>query len=242
MAPGYSQVGIAGCNCETTRFDVDEFGRVWYPNQLLFRVQVVDTNGNPITHFGGYGNAESQGPKSSIPDPEIGFTWLVGVGVTDKYIYMGDSHNRRLLRAKIKYAADETVDVPAHTAQAESLLKGNITDPEKVWQHVTAKDLDTRLASLITYGRVTDQKGIKKLALFLSKAEDPDEIRAAEAAVKRAIARYTFPASELIPLIKGSSAGGWKSIIRILSRIGGKDAVEAAANWMNDKRIFKVYT
>ena len=160
MAPGYSQVGIAGCNCETTRFDVDEFGRVWYPDQLLFRVRVIDTNGNPITRFGGYGNTESQGPESSIPDPEIGFTWLVGVGVTDKYIYMGDSHNRRLLRAKIVYAADETVDMPDHTALAEDLLKGTITDPDKVWQSIKSKDLDTRLASILAYGKAADEKGI----------------------------------------------------------------------------------
>jgi hypothetical protein len=34
----------------------------------------------------------------------------VGVGATDTHAYMGDSCNRRLLRAKSTYAAEETCD------------------------------------------------------------------------------------------------------------------------------------
>jgi hypothetical protein len=97
-------------------------------------VGVLDTAGNEIVHFGGYGNAESSGPdspvidpqtkqvrprkaddpkdlKSPFAEPEIAFSWLVGVGATDKYAYMGDSLNRRLLRAKLIYAAEETCPV-----------------------------------------------------------------------------------------------------------------------------------
>jgi hypothetical protein len=57
-----------------------------------------------MTHFGGYGNADSTGEK-------FGFAWLVGVAATDKYVYCGDSINKRLLRCRITYAADETVAV-----------------------------------------------------------------------------------------------------------------------------------
>jgi len=112
MHMGISHVDHPGCNCENTRFDVDEFGRVWYPDLGRFRVGVLDTNGNQITHFGGYGNADSAGPSSAVPEPEIAFSWLVGVGVTDRYAYMGDSMNKRLLRAKLVYAAEETCSVP----------------------------------------------------------------------------------------------------------------------------------
>ncbi len=129
---GISHFEHAKCNCENVRFDVDEFGRVWYPDLARFRVGVLDTNGNRITHFGGYGNAESKGPDSPVVDPktgkvrprkpgeklkspfaepEIAFSWLVGVGATDRYAYMGDSMNRRLLRAKLTYAAEETCAV-----------------------------------------------------------------------------------------------------------------------------------
>jgi hypothetical protein len=135
--PGYSHLAsnaTDGCNCEATRFDVDEFGRVWFPDLNLFQVRVIDTNGNALTKFGGYGNADSRGPdspvidpqtkklrprrpddskdlKSPFAEPEIAFAWLVGVVATDKYAYTGDLMNRRMLRLKQTYAAEETVEV-----------------------------------------------------------------------------------------------------------------------------------
>jgi hypothetical protein len=131
---GISDLPLFYCNCENTRFDVDPFGRTWYPDMGRYRVGVLDTNGNLITTFGGYGNAESCGPDSPVVDPktgklrprlpddpkdlkspfaepEIAFSYLIGVGATDKYAYMGDSMNRRLLRAKLVYAAEETCEV-----------------------------------------------------------------------------------------------------------------------------------
>jgi hypothetical protein len=111
---GVSHVELFYCNCESTVFDVDEFGRVWYPDLCRFRVGVLDTNGNQITTFGAYGNADNRGPDSvdeKLADPPLAFAWLAGVGVTDKYAYMGDSMNRRLLRAEITYAAEETCPV-----------------------------------------------------------------------------------------------------------------------------------
>jgi hypothetical protein len=133
--PGIGHVGFYGCTCENVNFEVDEFGRVFFPDSPLFQVRVIDTAGNPITKFGGYGDANCMGPESSVVDPktnrvrprraddpkdmkspfaepELGFSWLVGVGVTDRYAYLGDSLNQRLLRAKLVYAAEETVAVP----------------------------------------------------------------------------------------------------------------------------------
>jgi hypothetical protein len=108
---GISHVCLHYCNCEATRFDVDEFGRVWYPDLGRFRVTVLDTGGNEMFHFGGYGNTESAGPGSAISKPEIAFAWLVGVGVTDRYVYTADSMNRRLVRSKVTYAAEQTCAV-----------------------------------------------------------------------------------------------------------------------------------
>jgi hypothetical protein len=131
---GYSHVEIAYCNCESTRFDVDDFGRVFYPDMLRYRVGVLDTNGNVILHFGGYGNADSMGLDSPVVDPEtkklrprrpsdpadvrspfsepdIAFCWLNGVVVTERYAYMTDILNRRILRAKLVYTAEETCAV-----------------------------------------------------------------------------------------------------------------------------------
>ncbi len=105
---GVSHVFVGPCTCDSTRFDVDEFGRVWAPDQGRFRINVLDTNGNDLTHFGGYGNADSPGKANG---PEIAFSWLMGVGVTDRYIYTGDSLNRRLMRSRITYAAEETCPI-----------------------------------------------------------------------------------------------------------------------------------
>jgi DNA-binding beta-propeller fold protein YncE len=128
--PGMGHVGLFGCNCENANFDVDEFGRVFFPDFHLYRIRVIDSNGNAVTHFGGYGNAESRGPESPVLDaktgklrppkqgetspfakPEIALAWPVGVGVNDRYAYIGDSLNRRLMRVKFTYRAEETVSV-----------------------------------------------------------------------------------------------------------------------------------
>jgi len=107
---------------------------VFYPNEHLYRVEVIDTAGNALTTIGGYGNAENRGPDSPIIDaktgkvrprlaeekdlkspfakPEIAFAWLISVGVSDKYIYTGDSINRRMLKLKMTYAAEETCAIP----------------------------------------------------------------------------------------------------------------------------------
>jgi len=134
MHPGIGHVGYYKCNCENVTFDVDPFGRVFFPDLNLFRLSVIDTAGNDLTHIGGYGNAESMGPDSPVIDPktgkirprrpddskdlkspfanpEIAFAWLVGIGVTDKYIYTGDSLNRRMMRLKTTYVAEETCEI-----------------------------------------------------------------------------------------------------------------------------------
>jgi hypothetical protein len=134
--PGIGHVGFFACNCENVTFDVDEFGRTFFGDTLQHRIKVIDTAGNSISHFGGYGDANYMGPDSPVLDsktnrfrprrkgdpasltspfaqPELAFSWIVGVGVTDKYIYIGDSKNHRLLRAKKVYAAEETCAISA---------------------------------------------------------------------------------------------------------------------------------
>jgi hypothetical protein len=101
---GVSHVDLIACNCENIRFDVDEFGRVFYPDLGRFRIGVLDTAGNDVAHFGRYGNADS-------PPGEIAFGWLTSVGATDRFLYAGDSLNKRLLQIPLEYAADATVAV-----------------------------------------------------------------------------------------------------------------------------------
>jgi hypothetical protein len=132
--PGVSSAGFYRCNCENITFDVDEFGRVFFPDSPLFRIRVLDTAGNALTRIGGYGNAENCGPdspvidpgtkqlrarrpedpkdlKSPFAEPEIALANPASVGATDKHLYIGDSGNRRLLRAKLVYAVEENCDI-----------------------------------------------------------------------------------------------------------------------------------
>jgi len=111
---GASHVNIDYCNCEHINFDVDPFGRVWYPDIGRYRIDVLDTAGNELAHFGGYGNADSRGPESrdkKLAEPDLALAWPLGVAATDRYAYVGDPLNRRLLRAKLVYAAEETCEV-----------------------------------------------------------------------------------------------------------------------------------
>ncbi|MHC4915935.1 MAG: hypothetical protein ACYTGB_10630, partial [Planctomycetota bacterium] len=132
-------MGVAGggnhCHCTGCDFDVDEFGRSFAPDNGRQRVSVIDTNGNTVLHFGAYGNQDHCGPesyvinpkgkflrprkssdpkdmKSPFAEPEIAFNFIIGLAVTDRYAYVADCANRRVLRVKLSYAASETVPVP----------------------------------------------------------------------------------------------------------------------------------
>ncbi|KKL06132.1 hypothetical protein LCGC14_2599100, partial [marine sediment metagenome] len=93
------------CHCTATDFDVDEFGRVFYPDQGRFRIGVTDTNGNVITHFGRYGNQDA-------PADDIAFAWIIGLAASDRYVYVADALNRRVVRVKLAYAATADCPVP----------------------------------------------------------------------------------------------------------------------------------
>jgi DNA-binding beta-propeller fold protein YncE len=112
IRPGVSHVGDMGisgggehCHCTGCDFDVDDFGRAFAPDNGRQRVTVLDTNGNVILHFGGYGNQDSCGP-------EIGINFLIGLAVTERQAYLADCGNRRVLRVRLDYAGQETVDLP----------------------------------------------------------------------------------------------------------------------------------
>jgi hypothetical protein len=99
MHPGHNR----RCHCTATEFEVDDFGRSYYTDQGLFRVVVLDTAGNEILAFGRYGNQDSCS--------ELAFNWFTGLGITDRYIYVADGSNRRVVRATLTYAAEAVVDI-----------------------------------------------------------------------------------------------------------------------------------
>ena len=75
-----------------------------------FRVEVVDTNNNPITTFGKYGNEDS-GPGALVKKPDIPLAWPTSVVAPDRWVYVSDKVNRRVVRVKLACAAEETCPV-----------------------------------------------------------------------------------------------------------------------------------
>jgi hypothetical protein len=99
------------CHCMRPRFDVDPYGRLYIPNGITFEVVVVDNADNRIVKFGGYGNFDAMGPRSSEPRPEIPMGMPIFVGASDKAVYVGDCLNHRVVRADKTWAVEETVAV-----------------------------------------------------------------------------------------------------------------------------------
>jgi hypothetical protein len=131
MHPGHNQ----RCHCTACEFDIDDFGRTFYPDQGNFRVVVLDTGGNEILRIGGYGNQDFCGPESYVLDPQekvlrprrkddpaelaspfaqpdVAIAFFVGLTVSDRNLYVADGLNRRVLRVKLGYKAEESVAVP----------------------------------------------------------------------------------------------------------------------------------
>jgi hypothetical protein len=75
-------------------------------------VNVVDTNGNEIGHIGRYGNADSgRGPDSPVKVAgDLAFSQCDYVCTeTDKWLYVNDSGNHRIVRIKLGYHVEQAV-------------------------------------------------------------------------------------------------------------------------------------
>jgi RNA polymerase sigma-70 factor (ECF subfamily) len=99
---------MAGCFCHHSRPDMDFWARSWIPSNQLYSVTVLDSNMNRIARFGRYGNVDDADPKVG----KIHFAWLRAVAASDVALYAADHGNRRILRAALSYAAEETVPAP----------------------------------------------------------------------------------------------------------------------------------
>ncbi len=92
------------CNCESPRFDVDAYGRVFFPDAARFRVGILDTGGNLLGWFGAYGNVDS--------DAEFPFYWPYSVSAdADGHVYVGDRLNRRVASVRLEFAQTAVCDL-----------------------------------------------------------------------------------------------------------------------------------
>ena len=113
ICPGISSFSGGGyganssvCVCRVPRFDLDRFGRIYYPSVVTHGVTILDNAGNKVKTFGAYGNFDSQHVPPGSPDGKpvvstspIPFAWPSAVGVSKSHIYVGDVGNRRIVRS-----------------------------------------------------------------------------------------------------------------------------------------------
>ena len=102
--------GDPGCSCMSSRFCLDEFERLYVPDVFRCSIGVVDAAGNEITRFGEYGNVDSAGPKSLIPEPAIPFASPTAVVVGKDKAYVADRKSRRIAVVGLKWDAQETCE------------------------------------------------------------------------------------------------------------------------------------
>ncbi|MCK6473939.1 MAG: hypothetical protein L6R28_19635 [Planctomycetes bacterium] len=111
-----------GCICwQQSRFTLDYFARSFAPETDQFSVAVLDKNGNLIMRIGQYGNVDdgaplSKDPQWTAPNPkplggdEIALMQPSHVAtLSDRYLYIGDVGNGRIVQARLGYHQDAKV-------------------------------------------------------------------------------------------------------------------------------------
>jgi hypothetical protein len=100
------------CTCHNLRYDMDYFARHWLPANQLYSIVVLDANANVIARLGRYGNADDTAADQEAGRDGLRFVWPRAVAVSDTALYVADSGSRRILKAALGYAAEETIPLP----------------------------------------------------------------------------------------------------------------------------------
>jgi hypothetical protein len=101
------------CTCHNLRYDMDYFARHWLPANQLYSVLILDSNANVIARLGRYGNLDDTAADVKAGRDGLRFVWPRAVAVSDSALYVADTGSRRILKAVLSYAAEETVSLPA---------------------------------------------------------------------------------------------------------------------------------
>lgn len=110
-----------GCACWTSRYTLDYFSRSFAPELDRYKVAVLDANGNLILRIGQYGNVDdgkpidlNGGPKNphSIGGDEVAlFHGAYLATYSDKYLYIADPGNLRILKVKLGYSVNKLLSI-----------------------------------------------------------------------------------------------------------------------------------
>ncbi|MCX7803899.1 MAG: sigma-70 family RNA polymerase sigma factor [Planctomycetota bacterium] len=104
--------GDGCCTCWHQREELDGWGRLWVPSIPCGAVMVLDSNGNRVMRAGRYGNVDDTEADVKAGRDGLRFACPKAVAVSDAAVYVHDLGNRRILKAALKYAAEETVPLP----------------------------------------------------------------------------------------------------------------------------------
>ncbi len=110
---GFTTVPSGGniCGCYTSRFTVDYYGRIFLPDVGQFCIHAVDSANNYLHQIGDYGNEDSQGPGSHVPNPAIPLSWPFAVSLGKSGIYISDFINRRIVRVDLKASVEKILEI-----------------------------------------------------------------------------------------------------------------------------------
>jgi hypothetical protein len=107
------------CHCTKPRFEVDAFGRLYVPNAFTNQVTLRDNADNEVLSFGAYGNFDDAGVEDASPSPAarggvtpayIPLGWPITAGASDRFIYVGDCLNHRIVRVDKTWAVEANVE------------------------------------------------------------------------------------------------------------------------------------
>jgi len=100
---------VGTCSCPHARHDMDGYTRSWIPAQHLSSIMVIDANGNRIARLGRYGNVDDTTADIEEDRDGLRFALPKAVAASDTAMYVVDYDNRRVMKAKLGYHAEETV-------------------------------------------------------------------------------------------------------------------------------------
>jgi hypothetical protein len=116
MYYGYSHVlshGSRGslCWCHSTRFDMDRFGRIFFPNTFQHEMTAIDANRNLVFRL----------KNRDVSAAAIGLGHHIEV--TDRALYVADHYNNQVVSFTLEADAEETVALPPSIQNEASLMR-----------------------------------------------------------------------------------------------------------------------
>jgi hypothetical protein len=98
--------GLYKCMCNTPRFDVDLYGRVFYPDMMSHRLVVLDTAGNEMASVG-RADWHTRVKDGRPARGDLPLACGMFVAASEEAAYVGDSLGGCVVRARFVYGAEE---------------------------------------------------------------------------------------------------------------------------------------